>query len=174
MILINLMLHMSESVRVNLNFSDLAIMRFLNYVLTIFFVIISPLKRTWPPLFFFNKLHFHYPWIICTKFDWNWPVGSSDGDFWSNTYKKWFSLLWPHPTPGNRDFDKLALREEAHVNPSFSGLVVFEKILKWPHPIFAFFVIIYILKRIWPFIWTNFNSHYPRIFCISLKSACWF
>jgi hypothetical protein len=38
---------------------------------------------------------------------------------------------------------------------TYSGSVVLEKkISKWPHPIFAFFVIISPLKRTWPFIST--------------------
>jgi hypothetical protein len=39
-----------------------------------------------------------------------------------------------------------------HVNMTYSGSVVLEKkIFKWPHPIF---VIIFPLKRTWPFIWS--------------------
>jgi hypothetical protein len=38
------------------------------------FVIISPLKRNWP--FIWTILNSLYPRIICTKFDWNWLIGS--------------------------------------------------------------------------------------------------
>jgi hypothetical protein len=43
------------------------------------FVIISPLKRTWPLIWInLNSLH---PRIICSKFDWFWPAGSGEEDF---------------------------------------------------------------------------------------------
>jgi hypothetical protein len=40
------------------------------------FVIISPLKRTWP--FIWRNLNSLHPRIVCTKFDWIWPVGSGE------------------------------------------------------------------------------------------------
>jgi hypothetical protein len=42
------------------------------------FVIISPLKRTWP--FIRTKLNFLYPRIICFKFNWIWSAGSGEED----------------------------------------------------------------------------------------------
>jgi hypothetical protein len=43
-----------------------------------FFVIISPLKRTWP--FIWTNLNSLYLRIICKKFDWLWPSGSRDSE----------------------------------------------------------------------------------------------
>jgi hypothetical protein len=43
------------------------------------FVIISPLKRTWP--FIWTNLNSLHPRIMCTKFDWIWPAGSEEEDF---------------------------------------------------------------------------------------------
>ena len=43
------------------------------------FVIISPLKRTWP--FIWTILNFHHLRMICTKFEWNGPAGSGEEDF---------------------------------------------------------------------------------------------
>jgi hypothetical protein len=37
------------------------------------FLIISPLKRTWP--FIWTKLNSLHPKIICSKFNWFWPAG---------------------------------------------------------------------------------------------------
>jgi hypothetical protein len=42
------------------------------------FVIIPPLKRTWP--FFWTNLNSTHPRIICTKFDWIWLTGSGEAD----------------------------------------------------------------------------------------------
>jgi hypothetical protein len=57
------------------------------------------------------------------------------------------------------------ISESFHLNMSSSGLVVLEKIFKWPHPIFAFFVIISPLKRTWLLICTILNSLYLRMIC---------
>jgi hypothetical protein len=58
--------------------------RFLNgstpFFFFFIFVIISPLKRTWP--FISTNLNSLHPKIICIKFDWIWSVGS--GDFFLN------------------------------------------------------------------------------------------
>jgi hypothetical protein len=43
------------------------------------FVIISPLKRTWP--FIWTNLNFLHPRILCTKVDSIWPIGSGEEDF---------------------------------------------------------------------------------------------
>jgi hypothetical protein len=43
------------------------------------FVIISPLKRTWP--FIWTNLNSLHSRIICTKFDWFWSSGSGEEDF---------------------------------------------------------------------------------------------
>jgi hypothetical protein len=47
-----------------------------------------------------------------------------------NTYKIWFPLLWPYPTPRGHDVDKLEselCQEVSQVNMNFSGLMVLEK-----------------------------------------------
>ena len=41
-----------------------------------YFVIISPWKRTWP--FICTNLNSLHLWMICAKFDWNWPIGSGE------------------------------------------------------------------------------------------------
>ena len=69
----------------------------------------------------------------------------------SDTRGPWFEQTWNCTMP-----------ESFHVNLNFPGQVVLEKILKWYHPIF---VIISPLKRICPFIWTNWNSLHPRMIC---------
>jgi hypothetical protein len=43
------------------------------------FVIISPLKKTWP--FTWTTWNSLYPRMICTKFDWNWTAGSGEDFF---------------------------------------------------------------------------------------------
>jgi hypothetical protein len=45
------------------------------------------------------------------------------------------------------------ISDSFRVNMTYHGSVVVKKILKWSHPIFAFFVIISHLKKAWPFIW---------------------
>ena len=42
------------------------------------------------------------------KFDWNWPAGSGEEDFFQYKHIEiWFSLLWPLPTPGDHGLYKL-------------------------------------------------------------------
>jgi hypothetical protein len=54
--------------------------RFLNDTTHFYiFVIISPLKRTWP--FIWTNLNSFHPRIICTKFYSIWPAGSGEDDF---------------------------------------------------------------------------------------------
>jgi hypothetical protein len=55
------------------------------------------------------------------------------------------------------------LSESFHVNMRYFGSVVLEKIFKWPPSHFCIFAINSPLKRIWPFIWTFYNSLYPRM-----------
>jgi hypothetical protein len=49
------------------------------------FVIISPLKRTWP--LNCTILNYLYLRMICTKFYWNWLAGSGEEDFKKNFSK---------------------------------------------------------------------------------------
>jgi hypothetical protein len=77
------------------------------------FVIISPLKRTWVALFQTNLNSLHQM-IICAKFDWIWPAGSKEEDFFFN-FQCIFTLLLLSPL-GER------------LSPSF------EKKLEYPWP----------------------------------------
>jgi hypothetical protein len=117
------------------------------------FVIISPLKRTWP--FSWTIYNSLYQKMICIKFDWNWPPGSGEDFFQYKTYvNKVFRTVTPPDQPGPwcEQFWIYIISQRFHVNMTYSGSVVLEKkIFKWPHPIFA---IIYPLKRTWPFLWT--------------------
>jgi hypothetical protein len=106
--------------------------------------------------------------MICTKFDWNWPDGSGGEDFFFRYKHKWmwFSLLWPLSTSRGPWFKETWIyitSKSFHLNMTYSGSVVLEKIFKWSHPIF---VIISPLKRTRPFIWTIKNPLYPRLICI--------
>ena len=44
-----------------------------------YFVIFFPWKRLWP--FILTKLHPFHPRMRCTKFGWNWAIGSREEDF---------------------------------------------------------------------------------------------
>jgi hypothetical protein len=58
------------------------------------FVIISPLKRTWP--FIWTNLDSIHPRIICIKIDWFWPVGSEKEDFYKvSVYFYSFAIISP-------------------------------------------------------------------------------
>jgi hypothetical protein len=57
------------------------------------FVIISPLKRTWS--FIWTILNFFFSGIICTKFDWNWPVGSREDLKKKSVYIYCFAIISP-------------------------------------------------------------------------------
>jgi hypothetical protein len=61
------------------------IFKWLHPILT-FFVIISPLKRTW--CYNWTNLNPLYPMINCTKFDWIWP-----SCFWTRRFKKKLSVF---------------------------------------------------------------------------------
>ena len=72
----------------------------------------------------------------------------------SYTRGSWFEQTWISTISGS-----------FHINFSFPGPVVLEKIFKWHHPIFCIFVIIPLLKGAWSFIWTNLNPLHPRMIC---------
>jgi hypothetical protein len=56
------------------------------------FVIISPLKRTWPLICtILNSLYLR---MICTKFYWNWPTGSGEEDFFQYKHIEIFSKIF--------------------------------------------------------------------------------
>jgi hypothetical protein len=57
------------------------------------FVIISPLKKTWP--FIWTNLNSLHPSIICIKFDWIWYAGSGEEDFYTFQCNFTLSLLSP-------------------------------------------------------------------------------
>jgi hypothetical protein len=58
------------------------------------FVIISPLKRTWPLICkILNSLYLR---TICTKFYWNWPAASREEDFKKNSVNFYsFAIISP-------------------------------------------------------------------------------
>jgi hypothetical protein len=129
------------------------------------FVIISPLKKTWP--FIWTNLNSLHPKIICFKFNFGLLV----------LEKKIFKifqciftlLLLPSLGEGQSPLFEETWNHSSQgwFVPSLIkiGPVVLEKIFKWPHPIF---VIISPLKRTCPFIWTKLNSLHPRIICTML------
>jgi hypothetical protein len=51
------------------------------------FMIISPLKRTWP--FIWTIYNLIYPRMTCTKFNWNWPDGSEEYFFFNINTSDW-------------------------------------------------------------------------------------
>jgi hypothetical protein len=60
------------------------------------------------------------------------------------------------------------MSESFHVNMSYFGSVVLwisKKIFFNDLTNFCIFMIIFPLKRIWPFIWIIYNSLYPRMIC---------
>jgi hypothetical protein len=57
------------------------------------FVIISPLKRTWP--FTWTNLNSLHPRVICTKFDWIWPAGSGEDFKKFSVYFYSFAIISP-------------------------------------------------------------------------------
>jgi hypothetical protein len=106
-------------------------------------VIISCLVKQAPgPLFEQLRIPFTKGWFV--QFDWYWPAGSGEEDFFQYKYMKiWFSLLWSLPTPGDHDFNKVEFTWylKAFMCMSSSGLVVLKKkIFKWPHPHFCNFL----------------------------------
>jgi hypothetical protein len=84
-----------------------------------FFVIISPLKRTWP--FIWIILNFLHPRMICTKFDWHWPTCSGKDFKKCSVYltlaitSPWAGMLpfiWTilNPTPPKDDLSQVWLK----------------------------------------------------------------
>jgi hypothetical protein len=128
------------------------------------FVIISPLKRTWP--FIWTNLNSLYPRIICIKNDWIRPAGSGE-EFFLNLLFRYYLPLEIGYSLGLNKLESPSPKDDlCQVWLYKIGPVVLErKIFKWPHPIFTFLWLSPPLKRIWPFIWTNLNSLYPRKIC---------
>jgi hypothetical protein len=126
------------------------------------FMIISPLKRTWP--FYLNILKFPLPkddlyqvWLKLASWSWRKRF------FLYNHKWIWFSLLWPLPTPEDHDLKNAesTLYQKAfmYIWPILAQCTWFwRRFLNDPTP---FFVIISPSKRTWPFI----NSLYPKTIC---------
>jgi hypothetical protein len=119
-------------------------------------VIISPWNRTRP--FFSTFWKSFHPRIICTKLDWTWPAIAGEVDFFFQ-YKHmliWFSLLWPHLTSGDNDWNTLKsthyIRKLSCKYKLFSFNDSSEEIFWKIPPYFCIFVIIFPLKRTWPLI----------------------
>jgi hypothetical protein len=96
---------MPESFHVNMNTSGTVVLekKIFEWVHSIF-VIISPLKRTWP--FICAIVNSLYSRITCTKFDWIGLLVLEKMTFFQYMYKHmliWFSPLWPFPSPGDHD-----------------------------------------------------------------------
>jgi hypothetical protein len=133
------------------------------------FVIISPLKRTWPlNCTILNSLYLR---MICKNFDWNWPAGSREDFFFFKCSINFYSFAIISPW-GRSCFSFvefwIPFAQEYFVPSLFKiGSVVLEKnIFKWPHPIFWIFVIISPLKRTWLLTCAILNSLYLRMICI--------
>jgi hypothetical protein len=89
--------------------------------------------------------------MIYTKFNWNWPAGSGEDFFFQYKHVNMgFPIVAP-PDPRGPWFVQtwiFIIPESFLVNMSSSGSVVCEKkILKWPHPIFAFLWLFPFWKR---------------------------
>ena len=85
---------MSGSFHVNLNFSGPVVLekKIFKWPHPIF-VIISPLKRTWP--FIWTNLNSPYSRMISIKFDWNWPAGSGEDFKKISVYFYYFAIISP-------------------------------------------------------------------------------
>ena len=59
-----------------------------------YFVIISPWKRA--GLFIWTNLNSLHPWMLCTKFGWNWHSCSDEEDFWISSMYQVFLLFCYH------------------------------------------------------------------------------
>jgi hypothetical protein len=103
------------------------------------FVIISPLKRTWPFIWtYLNSLH---PRIICTKFDSVWPTGSGVDFSKFSVHFQSFAIIspWRGAIPFlwinlNPLHPKMILPSLVKIGP----MVLEKRIFKWPYPIFTF------------------------------------
>ena len=120
--------------------------------------------------------------MIYAKFDWNWPAGSGEEDFFQ--YKHWIYKYMVFPIvapldpqePWCEQFWIYIISEIFHVNMKSSGSVVCEnKIFKWSHSIFAFLW----LSPLWKgsgLDLCNFEFPLPKddLYQVLLKLACWF
>jgi hypothetical protein len=127
------------------------------------FVIISPLKRTWP-FIWWNLISLHSR-IIRAKFDEFW-LDVLEKKIFKNVQCIFTLLLLPPLGEGQSpSFEQIWIPF-----PKDDLFWVLLELAKWfwrrfsndPTPFFIF-VIISPLKRIWPFIWTKMSSH-PMIF----------
>jgi hypothetical protein len=143
------------------------------------FVIISPLKWTWP--FIWTNLNSLHPRIICTKFDSIWPAGSGE-DFFQNFQCIFTLLLLSRLGEGLSPFIEqtwIPFTQRWFV-PSLLkiGPVVLEKkIFKWPHPIFTFLWLhvssfkedlAHYLNKL------EFSSPKDNLYQVWFNLACWF
>ena len=118
------------------------------------FVIISPLKSTWPLIWtIYNSL---YRRMTYAKFDWNWPAGSEEKIFFNtNICKYGFPYCGPFRPPGVMVLTILNLHYIRKLSCKYdlfwlSGSGEEDFSMTPPH--FCIFVIISPLKRTWPFI----------------------
>jgi hypothetical protein len=84
------------------------------------FVIISPLKRTWP--FIWTNLNSPYPRIICIKNDWIRPAGSGEEFF--------FNLLFRYYLPLEKGYS-LGLNKLESPSPKDDLCQIWLKLAQW-------------------------------------------
>ena len=105
--------------------------------------------------------------MLCAKYDWNWPTGSGEEDFFLKLVNL-FTLFCNYPP-----LEKGGLLLWTNLNPlhprmicakfgwnDFSNLSMF----------IYYFKIISPWKRTGPFMWTNLNPLHPRMICAKI---CW-
>jgi hypothetical protein len=129
-----------ESFHVNMSFTGSMVLKKIFTWPHPIFAIIPPLKRTWPLIW--TMQNSPYLRMICTKFDWNWPSGSGEEDFFNiNTCKHGFPIVAPSD-PGGQWLEQIwiyIISESYHVNTSSTGsMVLKKKTFKWIHPFLHF------------------------------------
>jgi hypothetical protein len=141
-------------------------------------VIISPLKRTWP--YIWSNLNPLHPRIICNKFDWFWPAGSGEEDFQKFSVYS-FSLLSPLGNGLSPSFEQIWILftlGQFVLSLVKIGLVVLEKIFKWPYPIFTFLWLSPLWRGPDPLFEKKKQLEFPspkdNLYQVWFSLACWF
>ena len=132
-----------------------------------YFLIISPWKSAWP--FILTNLNLPYPRMLCASFGWNWSgcSGEEDFQFFVNVFSLFRNYL-PFEKGVTLHLNKLVypLPKDTLCQVCLKLALCFWRIRFLNTSMyFHYFVIISPWKRAWPFIWTNLNLLYPRIFC---------
>ena len=130
-------------------------------------VIISPWKRAGP--FIWTNLNPLHPRMLCTKFVWNWAIGSGEGRLLiSSMYFRYFAIISAWKKGG-------ALHLNKHESLSLTDALCqfWLKVAQWfLRRSFLKFVNVFSLSPNYlpwkgerPFIWRNLNPHHPRMLC---------